>query len=170
VGAPIALIALERVQPDDGVVLDTSVLIAFLGGDEAASAVARSVMESLVRTERNRGIVSSVSVAELMVRPILEGGRRESLMRAFLLAYPGLEIRSADVLVAAEAARIRGVTGATLPDALIAATAVLTSSRWLITNDRRLRDSLAGFDWATEVLLLSELEVGADGTPAPGAS
>ncbi|MEX2548558.1 MAG: hypothetical protein WD830_12350, partial [Chloroflexota bacterium] len=61
--------------------------------------------------------------------------------------------------VAAEAAAIRAQTGAALPDALVAATATLTSSRWLITNDRVLRDRLSGLDWQTTVLLLSEITI-----------
>jgi predicted nucleic acid-binding protein len=64
--------------------------------------------------------------------------------------------------VAAEAAAIRARTGAEMPDAMIAATATVTSSPWLITNDRVLRDALAGFDWETQVLLLSEIEAAAE--------
>ncbi len=143
----------------DSVVLDTSALIAYLKGDEAASPAARTVIDTLVATGRNPAVISAVSVGELMVRPLRELGAVPMPLRTFLLAFPGLSIRSADFLVAAEAARIRALTGASLPDALIAATATLTSSRWVISNDQVLRDRLSGLEWETKVLLLAELRV-----------
>lgn len=115
------------------------------------------VIDGLIGTERNPAVLSAISVTELLVRPLAAGPRHAAMMRSFLLGFPGLSIRSADFLVGAEAARIRAATGVTTPDALIAATATLTSSSWLITNDRVLRDRLAGHSWATTVMLLSDL-------------
>jgi predicted nucleic acid-binding protein len=143
----------------DSLVLDTSTVIAYLNASESVSPIARNVLDTLVATERNPGIISSITVAEALVRPIRELGRVPSNVKIFLLDFPGLSVRSADFLVAAEAAAIRARTGAALSDALVAATATLTSSRWLITNDRTLRDRLAGLDWQTEVVLLSELQL-----------
>lgn len=136
--------------------LDTSAVIAYLKGDEAASAAATLILEGLVATGRNAALLSSISVAEMLIRPIGAGARAAATVRTFLLGFPGLSIRSCDFLVAAEAARIRATTRATTPDALIAATATLTSSAWLITNDRVLRDCLRDLVWTTRVLLLSE--------------
>lgn len=102
-------------------------------------------------------MVSSITVGEVMIRPIRELGAVPDSVRTFLLDFPGISIRSADFLVAAEGAAIRAATRVTLADALIAATATLTSSPWLITNDREFRDRLAGLEWQTTVLLLSEL-------------
>ena len=94
------------------------------------------------------------------MRPIRELGRVPGYVTTFLLDFPGLSVRSVDFLVAAEAAAIRARTGASLPEAMVAATATLTSSRWLITNDRAMRDRMSGFEWDTTVLLLSELDAG----------
>jgi predicted nucleic acid-binding protein len=143
----------------DSIVLDTSTVIAYLKGNEGTSLAATHLLEALVATERNRAVISSVTVAEVLVRPFREHGSVPSDINAFLLDFPGLSVRSADFLVAAEAARIRAETGAPLPDAIVAATATLTSSRWLVTNDRSLRDRLAGLDWQTQIILLSELAV-----------
>ncbi len=86
----------------------------------------------------------------------MTAGRAETAtLTAILLGFPGLSIRSADFLVAAEAARIRARTGAATADSLIAATATVTSSKWLITKDRTLADRLAGLDWSPRVVLLS---------------
>ena len=147
----------ELIPEGDPLVLDTSVVIAYLSGDEAVSAAATVVLDQLVGTERNPAFLSAISAAELLVRPLAAGPRQAGIVRTFLVGFPGLTIRSADLLVAAEAARIRAQTRATTPDAIIAATATVTSAPWLITNDKTLRDRLAGLDWTTRVLLLSEV-------------
>lgn len=141
----------------DSLVLDSSTLIAYLNQGEAASPAAVYVVDELIGTQRNPGVVSSVSVGELLVRPLRQFGRVPDDVTTFLLDFPGLSIRSADFLVAAEAAAIRARTGVTLPDAIIAATATLTSCPWLVTNDRGLRDQLAKLEWSTTVVLLPEV-------------
>jgi predicted nucleic acid-binding protein len=143
----------------DSIVLDTSVVISYLVADEATSAVARALFEEFIATGRNAAWISSVTVGEALVRPLQSQGSAFEVARSFLLEFPGLSVRSADFIVAAEAADIRAQTGASLADAMIAATATATSSPWLVTNDRRLRDRLAGLKWETTVLLLSELAV-----------
>lgn len=139
--------------------LDSSTLISYLNADEPASPAARLVLDTLVATERNRAFISSITVAEVLVRPLRQLGVVPSFVKTFLLDFPGLSVRSADFLVAAEAADIRAHTGATLPDAIIAATATVTSSPWLITNDQVLAERLAKLEWSTTVVLLSELAV-----------
>jgi predicted nucleic acid-binding protein len=147
---------LDRIPVGDSLVLDTSTVLAYLKGNELASPTAMVIVEHLVRSGRNPAFLSTITAAELLVRPIADGPGRAAAMRAFLLGFPGISIRSADLLVAAEAAHIRASTGVAMPDALIAATATLTSSAWLITNDAILRDRLVGFDWSTSVLLLAD--------------
>jgi predicted nucleic acid-binding protein len=147
----------EVVADGDRMVVDTSVVIAYLKGNEAISEVATFFFDELVATDRNPAVFSAVTVAEVLTKPIAAGGTALSAARTFMLAFPGLEIRSTDFLGAADAARLRATCGIKIPDALIAATATLTSSRWLVTNDRVLRDQLAGVDWPANVLVLSEM-------------
>ena len=147
---------LSTIPAGDSLVVDTSALIAYLRGNETVSAAATHLMDGMVRSGRNPAIVSAISVAELLVRPLAAGLEAASAVTAFLLGFPGIAIRSADFLVAAEAARIRLLTRAATPDALIAATATLTGSRWLVTNDHELRDRLSTLEWDTNVVLLSE--------------
>lgn len=147
----------DLIPEGESIVLDTSAVIAYLSGSEDASEAARVVIEDLLAVERNQGWISSVTVAETLVMPIRERGAPFEAAKIFLLDFPGLNVRAADFLVAAEAADIRAQTGATLPDAIVAATATVTSSPWLVTNDRRFRDQLAGLEWTTTVMLLSEL-------------
>lgn len=147
----------QLIPEGESIVLDSSTLIAYLNLSESVSAAAVYVLDQLVATERNPAVISSVTVGEILVRPLKQLGRVPDHTKTFLLDFPGLSVRSADFLVAAEAASIRAETGAALPDALIAATATLTASRWLITNDRVMRDRLAKLDWGTTVLLLSDI-------------
>jgi predicted nucleic acid-binding protein len=137
-------------------VLDTSVLIAYLGGREAISPLATTVLDEWVRHGRNWAVVSAISAAELMVWSERRGREATAEMTSFLLGFEGISIRSADFLVAAEAARIRAETSATMPDALIAATVTLAGADRLLTNDRALRDRLRLLKGAPTVLLLSD--------------
>jgi predicted nucleic acid-binding protein len=149
--------AAARIAAGETLLLDSSTVIAYLNANEAVSPAARFVLDELVASERNPAIISSITVGEVLVRPLRQLGNVPEDTKAFLLDFPGLAVRSADFLIAAEAAAIRAQTGAAMPDALIAATATLTSARWLISNDRHFAESLAGLDWQTEVLLLTDL-------------
>jgi predicted nucleic acid-binding protein len=62
-----------------------------------------------------------------------------------------------DFLVAAEAARIRAEASLTMPDAVVIATGVLTSSQVLVTNDRRLAAVVPQVVPGMSVCLLSDL-------------
>lgn len=147
----------DDIAPGERLVLDTSVIIAYLQAHERASPTARLVMDGLVATERNPAVVSAITVTELLVGSLSIGAPSARTMRTFLFGFTGLSVRSADFLVAAEAASIRVATRATTTDALIAATATLTTSHWLITNDRELRDRLSRLEWQTRVLLLDDV-------------
>jgi predicted nucleic acid-binding protein len=153
--------SIASIGQGESLVLDTSVVIAYLNGQEAASGQASVILDEMVGTGRNPAVISAITVGELLVRP-LRLGPLPSTIKTFLLGFPGLAIRSADFLIAAEAARIRASTGNSLPDALIAATATLTSSPWLITADRVLHDRLRGHRWNTEVVVIGESAAGLD--------
>ena len=137
-------------------VLDTSVLVGYLGGREAISPLTTLVLDEWVRPGRNSAVVSAISAAELMVWSVRRGREATAEMTSFLLGFEGMSIRSADFLVAAEAARIRAETNATMPDALIAATATLAGADRLLTNDGALHDRLRPLKGAPTVLLLSD--------------
>lgn len=75
----------------------------------------------------------------------------------FLDSVEGLQIRNADFLVAAEAARIRAETGIPLTDALVIATAVLASAQVLVTDDRRMAAAARKAVPELRVVILSEV-------------
>jgi predicted nucleic acid-binding protein len=139
------------------VLVDTSVLIAHLGGVEPVAPAATELLEGCLRTGRNDGVISSITVAELLVRPFRTSVQAIDTAIAFLWSLPDLLIRSADFLIAAEAARVRAATGLGLLDASILATAVLTSSNVLVTNDRALAAATPSIVPELRVLLLADL-------------
>jgi predicted nucleic acid-binding protein len=102
-------------------------------------------------------VISSITVAELLVRPFRTSVQAIDTAISFLWSLPDLLIRSADFLIAAEAARVRAATGLGLLDASILATAVLTSSNVLVTNDRALAAATPSIVPELRVLLLADL-------------
>jgi len=146
----------DRIRATDSIVIDSSAVIAYLRGDEVVSAAAQELFDRIVASGRNPAIISSITVGEVLVGALRRHGRVPEGYKAFLLDFPGLETRSADFLVAAEAADIRAHTGLSLADALVAATATVTSSPWLITNDAVMAGRLGRLSWETTVLVLSD--------------
>jgi len=61
------------VPPNSEILLDTSVVLAYLNASEAASPAATVVIDDFVRTGHNRATISAVSVAETLVRPFAAG-------------------------------------------------------------------------------------------------
>ena len=147
----------DRIRATDSIVIDSSAVIAYLRGDEVVSAAAQELFDRIVASGRNPAIISSITVGEVLVGALRRHGRVPEGYKTFLLDFPGLSWRSADFLVAAEAAEIRARTKLALADAIVAATCTITSSPWLITNDTRLAKALSEFKWDTRVVLLSEL-------------
>ena len=143
------------IAPDQRVVVDTSVLIAYLSGTEAVSPLAREVVDVYLGSGRNDGVVSTVTTSETLVRPTQNGTARDVAFE--IMDRAGVQLRSVDLLVATEAARIRGVTRISLPDALIIATGVLSGARILVTNDRKLAAAVPHVVPEMDVVLLSDL-------------
>ena len=120
-------------------VLDTNCLIYRL--DDATSARARwlddQVLAPAVAGELTL-FVSSVSLAELLVRPYRDGQphRAQAVHRA-LRTLPGLTIEALTAEMADTGAQLRAETGLRLPDALILATAQVLDAT-LLSNDARL--------------------------------
>jgi predicted nucleic acid-binding protein len=116
--------------------LDTSVVLAYLSGAEAASAAAASVIDGFVGTGRNPAVISAITMTEALVRPNRAASPSAiRLVDDFLLRFPNLSIDPVTVAVAREAARIRASTAARTPDALILATAVLAPGAIVVTSD-----------------------------------
>lgn len=84
-------------------------------------------------------IVSSVSLTEILVKPIREGNLTSEKQYKLLFShFPNLTIMPVDTVVAERAAYLRGKYNIKTPDALIVATALVANADLFITNDQRL--------------------------------
>ena len=126
----------DQIPAGTRLLLDTSVVLAYLSGDERASPPAVQIMDAFLRSARNRGVISTVTVSEVLVRAHALGVAAS--VWPILLDFEGLDIHPVDFLVAAEAARLRADSHLRAPDALILATGVLTTCRALVTVDKQL--------------------------------
>lgn len=136
--------ALERVVPaGDRLLLDAATLVAYLDGGEAVSPVAACVVDEFVRDGRNEGVVSMVTVMELLVRPLRHGrvGYRHAL--DFLTNFPNLRAAVIDLPVAQEAASLRASHNFRPPDALTIASGLVYQVGHLVTNDAGWKTRLA---------------------------
>lgn len=145
------------IEDGERLTLDSSCFIAYLDGTEATSPASRWVMDDLVSAGRCDAIASTVTISEVLVQPVRRGPAAVRTVTSLIDSLETLQVRNADYLVAAEAARIRAETGIPLPDAIVIATAVLTSSQVLVTNDRRLADASRRAVPELRVVVLSEV-------------
>lgn len=149
--------SLRRVIAEgDRILLDTTVLIAFVDARDATHPVADYVLKELVATGRNPAAVSIVSVMELLVRPMRATPPRHRTMLAFLRSFPNLECVPIELEVAQEAAHVRASLRFATPDALIVGTGLATQVHHLITNDRSWHRKLAPIGERIGVVLASD--------------
>ena len=133
----------QAVPPDTEILLDTSVILAYLNARETVSPVATVVIDEFVRTGRNRASISAVSVAETLVRPFASGAAAVALVEGFLLHFPNLTILGVDYDVARQAGRLRAVSGLKTPDGLVVATALSAGIPVVVANDARWASAIA---------------------------
>lgn len=134
---------LRAIAEGDRVLLDTTVLAAYLDATDATHPVARHVVNELVATGRNPAVVSMVTVMEILVRPMRATPPGHHTVLAFLRTHPNLTCVPVDLQVAQEAAHLRADKKLAPPDALIVGTGLAAQVRHLITNDRDWSGKLA---------------------------
>ena len=127
----------ESLPMGDRILLDSSTLIAYLNGGEAASELAAVVIDEFVKRGRNKAVVAMISVMELLVRPLQRGTGPYQHTMNFLTHFPNLELIDIDVHAAHQAANIRAFTDLKPPDALVVATGFVAGVGHLVTNDSR---------------------------------
>jgi predicted nucleic acid-binding protein len=146
-----------RLPPGDRILLDSSVLAAYLDGGERTSPLATELLDGFVRSGRNPAVVSMVSVMETLIRPLRRLPAAHATVLAFYREFPNLVAAPVDLDVAAEAAHLRVAFGLSAPDALIAATGLAAGVAQLVTNDRAWQARLAPLRDRAGVLVLGDL-------------
>jgi predicted nucleic acid-binding protein len=134
---------LTAIAEGDRVLLDTTVLAAYLDATDATHPAARHILDDLVATGRNLAVVSMVTVMEILVRPMRTTPPGHHTVLAFLRTHPNLTCVPVDLQVAQEAAHLRADKKLAPPDALIVGTALATQVRHLVTNDHNWSRKLA---------------------------
>lgn len=134
---------LGAIGAGDRLLLDTTILAAYLDASDATHPVARYVLTELVATGRNPAVVSMITVMEILIRPLRATPPGHHTVLAFLRAHPNLECVPVDLQVAQEAAHIRAADRFAPPDALIVGTGFATQVRHLVTNDHNWVSKLA---------------------------
>lgn len=137
-GVSVDYAALERAVPPAALIaLDASATLAYLVGSEAASPAATWIFDGCLSTGRNPGVLSTLTAAELLVRPFRAGEAAIGVVEGFLRFFGSIFLADVTYPIAREGARIRASTGLALPDAIVIATAIEHRAGLLATNDRQ---------------------------------
>jgi len=118
------------------VVLDASVVIAFLDPDDALHDVA---VEALTEHQHDELVIPSSVYAEILVAPYRRGAEAVAEVEAFLADF-AVRIETMTSTIARAAAKLRSESRALrLPDALVLATADELEADRVLTGERTLR-------------------------------
>ena len=139
----MTLTSLEvEIPAGDRLLLDTTVLAAYLDATDATHQVAVYLLEHCVAPGRNAAVVSMITVMVMLIRPMRASPPGHHTVLAFLSTHPNLECVPVDLQIAQEAAHLRADKRFSPPDALIVGTGLATQVRHLVTND---------YDWSTKL-------------------
>ncbi len=146
---------LERAVPPGALIaLDASTTLAYLVGTEAVSPAATWLIDGCLSTGRNPGLLSTLTAAELLVRPFRAGDASVGAVEGFLRLFGSIRLADVSYPIARTAARIRASTGISMPDAIVIGTALEHDAGVLATNDRGWPVSLVA---ATDGLSIVQL-------------
>ncbi len=130
------LVGLESAIPEgDRLLLDTTVLAAYLDGSEATHSIASRILDDFVANGRNDAIVSMVTIMEILVRPLRASPSGHHTVLSFIRHHPHLEAVPFDLQMAQEAASLRAGLRFSPPDSMIVATGLACQVSRLVTND-----------------------------------
>ena len=117
------------------ILIDTSILVAYLDGEQNITAAATLLIDDWLHRGRNRGFVSTISAMELLVGP-LKARRSTADYLDFLQRFPNLTCVPVNLNVAQASASVRANHSVRTPDALIIGTAIAIGADVIATNDR----------------------------------
>lgn len=120
------------------VLLDTVALIYFLEENERYSKLAEKIFGRIESGEL-QGVLANLAFAELLV-PLFRSGepRAAAGLANRIFNFRNLEVVTLTTEISIEAARLRAEYSLRTPDAIHAATAIITQASGILTNDKRL--------------------------------
>lgn len=120
------------------IALDTNLFIYVFEQSPKYGEKAKGILAQVENGEIS-AVASTVSLTEILVKPIREGNiSLEKQYKLLFTHFPNLSIIAIDNTIAERAAFLRGTYGIKTPDALILACAISANADLFITNDLRL--------------------------------
>ena len=153
-------VAVEQLQaaiePNTRILLDSSIIIAYLNPDDAFAPHALRIIGDFVFSGRNTGLVSTIAVMEALVRP-MRAGPPEGYLRVldFFQRFPHLSYLAVDLPVAQEAASLRAHFGLGVADALTIAAALVGQTSYIVSADRAWVSKLKAIQTRVELICLA---------------
>jgi len=145
-------LAILEVIRNRRVYLDTNIFIYALEGFPDFVDELTELFESLQQGTLS-AVTTELTLADVLVMPFVDRNmERQTEYQQVLQSSDALYVAAVTRNVLIEAAQLRALNNLRLPDAIHAATAILTGCETFLTNDRRLR-TVRG----VEVILLSEV-------------
>jgi predicted nucleic acid-binding protein len=119
------------------IAIDTNIFISVFAREPLGERVV-PIIDAVANKRTHEFIASVLSFAECAVLPYREGNWAALDQIKLMFQMPNLTVCPMDEEVAEEAARVRAVYNFKMPDAIIAATAIVHGADVLLTNDRLL--------------------------------
>jgi len=156
------------IPPGARILLDTSAVLAYLSGAEAASPPATIVLDRFVATGRNRAVVSAITVTEVLVRPFRAASPAAlQTVEDFLGHFPNLTVEPVTFEIAREAARVRAATAGPTPDAIVLATGQIVGAAVAVANDGQWAAVISKAQLALALCHLDEHQADAQPVASP---
>ena len=130
--------------------IDTNIFLNVLRKEEPYVAASCALLLD-VETRKVGGLISTITMSEILVGAYRVGSAAVRTVNLALnkLENAGLTFIPVDKRIAHKGAEIRASYKLKLPDALIAATAILNEAQALISRDKQMYATIAGLRVAT---------------------
>lgn len=117
------------------IAVDTNILISIFAQEKAGKKLV-AIIDAAAGKGTHELMASVLTFSECAVLPYREGNWAALDQIKLMFQMPNLTVYPMDEIVAEEAARIRGIYNLRMPDAIIAATAVVHKADVLLTSDK----------------------------------
>lgn len=136
--------------------LDTSVLLAAGDTRDPRQACARWLLDEVERGRFTFAVISTLTVAEALVRPVgasfAEGVAAQTALRNF----PNLTTVPLDFDIAVEVAHVRGATKLKMPDAIVLGTAIAHQVEAIVHADEEWVTRAKPYAQTLKIIYLGE--------------
>lgn len=124
-----------------------ALILAFEAGSPWSSAIGRLLSE--IESGQRRGVLSELSLGEVLVKPLAAGASAHVAFYESLFSTDGpFDVRTVDRTIIRRSAGLQADTGLKLADALLVATAIQAGCGSFLTADVRLGRKLNhGIAW-----------------------